>query len=76
MFSYLHNLLFDSTFGTCDQMRIQLQIDYTAKIIQIPVEKKIRVDAMVILPKSQNEEDETERVKMARLSALDKKFED
>lgn len=57
-------------------MRIQLQIDYTAKIIQIPVEKKIRVDAMVILPKSQNEEDETERVKMARLSALDKKFED
>lgn len=76
MFSYLHSLLFDSTFGTSDQMRVQLQIDYTAKRLLIPVGKKLKVDAMVILPKLRNDEEETERTKMARLSSLDKKFED
>ena len=51
-------------------------MDYTAKRIHIPVGKKVKVDAMVILPRLKNDEEETEKIKMARLSALDKKFED
>jgi hypothetical protein len=51
-------------------------MDFTAKRVHIPVGKKLKVDAMVILPKLRNDEEETDRIKMARLASLDKKFED
>lgn len=75
-FSRLKIFLFDSTFGTCDQMRCQLEIDYTSMPLKIPFKPGKNLDAMIILPKLQTHEEESEVMKMARLSNLDKKFGD
>lgn len=71
----MKSYLFDTTFGTCDQMRCQLEIDYTAKSLKIPYKKGKHLDSMLILPKS-NYGDDSEVIKMARLNSLDKKFTD
>lgn len=65
--------LFDSTFGSCDQMRVQLETDYSAMSFDHDVGGK-KINTMIIIP-SQDEE-ESERMKLSRLSSLEKKFED
>jgi hypothetical protein len=72
----LKRFLFDTTLGTCDQMRVQLEIDYTARRVEIPVGKGVLLDGMVILPKFDSVNDEEpERVKIGRLASLDRRFE-
>lgn len=77
LFSYLNNFLLDTTFGTCNLLRIKMQIDYTAKRIFIPVGGgECKVDAMVILPHSKHTSVQTERAKLSKLNLLDRKFQD
>lgn len=76
-FFRLKTFLFDSTFGTCDQMRCQLEIDYTAKNLKIPYKPGRFLDCILILPKlNPGEEEDSEITKMSRLNSLDKKFTD
>lgn len=51
LLSFIKSFLFDTTFGTSEQLRCKLQLDYTAKRIFVPVEGDIKVDAMIILPR-------------------------
>ena len=50
LLSFLINFFFDRTFGTCSQLRVQIQLDYTSKRIFIPIEEGLKLDAMIILP--------------------------
>lgn len=60
-----------------DYMRVQIEIDFTVKRISIKPAENVKLDGIVVLPKIIDEsgEKESEKIKMARLSALDKKFD-
>ena len=67
----LKTFLFDSTFGTTDQMRALLLVKYTSKVINIPVECSLSLKAIIILPGKKKDLEEFEKPNSARLTALE-----
>lgn len=69
----LWSFAFENGLGTLDQLRIELEINLTAKRIMIPVADKVKVDSLFILPILQ---EETAGDRDLRARALDHQIED
>ena len=56
-------------------MRVQLKSDFTSKSFDFLMADGKSINTMILLPYLQDEDDETERMKLTRLAALERKFE-
>ena len=65
--------MFETSLGTLDQLRIELESNFTSRRVKLQVEKTIHLDTMVILPLIK---DETARSKDMRARSLEQQLED
>ena len=72
-FSELWGFLFETGLGTLDQMRIELENNFSTKRLTIPVAKNASIDAMVVLPVVEGEKP---RDRDLRLRAFEHQLED
>ena len=72
-FRVIYNYGFNTSLGTLDQLRLELEINYCARNIKIEVAGKTYLDGMVVPPIIQNE---TARMKDIRIRTLEHQLED
>ncbi len=73
IFSVIYDYFFETSLGTLDQLRIELESNFTAKRVKLPVSKKVNLDMMIILPLIK---DESARAKDLRARILEHQLED
>lgn len=73
LFSKLRVFLFDTSIGTLDQLRIELEMAFCTKRVLVPVEPDITIDSMIFLPIIH---EETARAKDIRLRTLEQQLEE
>jgi Serine aminopeptidase, S33 len=73
VYNKMRVFLFDTSIGTLDQLRVELEMAFCTKRILIPVEPDITIDLMVFLPTIP---EETARAKDIRLRTLEQQLEE
>lgn len=73
VFNRFRTFWFDTSLGTLDQLRVELENQFAGKNFSIPVAKRVSIDSMIILPLIT---DETARGKLLRLRHLEHALEE
>lgn len=72
-FRAIYNYCCNTSLGTLDQLRIELEINYCGKNVKIVVGKNVQLDIMVVPPIIENE---SARMKDLRIRTLEHQLED
>ena len=73
IFNKISVFLFDTSIGTLDQLRVELEMAYCTKRVLVPVDTNITIDSMIFLPTIENE---NARAKDIRLRTLEQQLEE